>query len=115
MAAFQRRSITDQSNRGVLGNLRLDRVVEEALSEIERLGYSRRSRNRYRAVWTNLVEYSDQKKLGEEFSGTLAARFLEENCAENVNLDQPGQGWRRHIVFGVKVLADFESPVRLKP
>lgn len=22
-------------------------------------------------------------------------------------MDEPGQGWRRHVVFGVKVLADF--------
>ena len=103
----------DQSNRGSV-NLPLDRVVESALGEIERLGYSRRSRNRYRAVWTNLIEYSDQKELGEEFSGTLAARFVEENCAENVNLDQPGQGWRRHIVLGVKVLADFAQHGRIE-
>lgn len=105
----------DQSNREVSVNPRLDRVVEDAMSEIERLGYSRRSRNRYRAVWTNLIEYSDQKKLGKEFSGSLAARFVEENCADNVDLDQPGQGWRRHIVFGVKVLADFAQHGRIEP
>lgn len=59
-------------------NLSLERLVSEALSEIERLGYSRRSRNRYRATWEHLIEFSGRKSPGDQFSGELAARFLEE-------------------------------------
>jgi len=58
--------------------LQLGRLVAEAVVEIERLGYSRRSRNRYRAIWEHLIEFSHQKHLGNEFSADLAARFLEE-------------------------------------
>lgn len=38
-------------------NLQLGQLVANALSEIERLGYSRRSRNRYRAIWEHLIEF----------------------------------------------------------
>lgn len=103
----------DQSNRAVSGNLALDRVVGNALGEIEQLGYSRRSRNRYRAIWTHFIEFSRQNKSGDEFSGDLAARFLEE-CRVDEQGDKPGEGWRRHIVFGVKVLADFVHHGRIE-
>ena len=39
-------------------NLQLGQLVANALGEIERLGYSRRSRNRYRAIWEHLIEFS---------------------------------------------------------
>jgi site-specific recombinase XerD len=87
-------------------NLPLNRLVADALVEIERLGYSRRSRNRYRAAWEHLVEFADRKQLGDEFSEDLVARFLEEYRVGDDELG-PGEGWRRHLVWGVKVLADF--------
>jgi len=49
-------------------NLQLERLVADAVVEIDRLGYSRRSRNRCRAIWEHIIE----------FSTDLAARFLEE-------------------------------------
>jgi site-specific recombinase XerD len=88
-------------------NLQLERLVADALVEIERLGYSRRSRNRYRATWKHLTEFSSQKSLGNEFSADLAVRFLEEYSVRDKPVDGPGDGWRQHAVFGVKVLADF--------
>ena len=69
----------EQPNLGNLRSMPLERLVSDALGELERLGYSRRSRNRYRAVWQHLIEYSDRNKLGDEFSGDLAVRFLEEH------------------------------------
>lgn len=104
----------DQSNRAVSGNLPLERVVANALGEIERLGYSRRSRDRYGAIWRHFIEFSRQEKLGDEFSGNLAARFVEEYRARDEEVDKPGEGWRRHIVFGVKVLADFAQHGRIE-
>jgi hypothetical protein len=59
-------------------NLSLERLVTDALGEIERLGYSRRSRNRYRATWEHVIEFSCRNGLGGQFSGELGARFLEE-------------------------------------
>ena len=55
--------------------LQLARLVADALVEIKRLGYSRRSRNRYRATWEHLIEFSRQEQLGDEFSADLAMRF----------------------------------------
>ena len=68
----------DQSNCPVSENSPLGRLVENALGELKQLGYSRRSRNRYRAIWERFIEFCRQKKLGDEFSGDLAARFVEE-------------------------------------
>ena len=95
-------------------NLQLGQLVADALGEIERLGYSRRSRNRYRATWEHLIEFSRQKELGDEFSADLVARFLEEYHSMDAQVDGPGNGWRRHTVIGVKVLADFAKNGRIQ-
>lgn len=97
----------DQSNRLVSGNLPLGRLVRNALGQLEQLGYSRRSLGRYRAIWRHLIEFSRQKSLGDHFSAHLAARFVEENCVGDEEVGKPGEGWRRHIAFGVKALADI--------
>ncbi|MFQ5849542.1 MAG: site-specific integrase [Candidatus Binatia bacterium] len=104
----------DQSSRLVSGNLPLGRLVGNALGELEQLGYSRRSLARYRAMWRHLIEFSCQKNLGDEFSEDLAARFVEEYRAGDKEAHKPGEGWRRHIVFGVKALADFAHHGRIK-
>lgn len=103
----------DQSNRLVSENSPLGRLVENALGELKQLGYSRRSLNRYRAIWEHFIEFSRQKKLGVEFSGNLAARFVEEYPVGNEVVDEPGEEWRRHIVVAVKVLADFAQYGRI--
>jgi len=89
-----------------LRDLPLKRLVAEALIEIERSGFSRRSRDRYRAVWERLVEFAEQREFRDTFSEELVVRFIEANCAGEDQLE-PGEGWRRHVVWGVKVLADF--------
>lgn len=88
------------------GNLPLKKLVTAALVEIERLGYSRKSRNRYRATWDHLVAFADREQLGDAFSAELVARFLQEYRVGDVEFG-PGDGWRRHMVWAVKVLADF--------
>jgi len=103
----------DQSSRLVSENSSLGRLVENALGELKQLGYSRRSLNRYRAIWEHFIEFSRQKKLGDEFSGKLAARFVEEYPVGNEEVDEPGEEWRRHIVLGVQVLADFAQHGRI--
>jgi len=87
--------------------LELGRLVADALVEIKRLGYSKRSRNRYRATWEHLIEFSLQEELGDEFSADLATRFLEEYRVKNEEVDKPGHGWGRHMAIGVKALAEF--------
>ena len=102
----------EQINFGNLRSLLLERLVAEALGELERLGYSRRSRNRYRAIWEHLIEYFDRNKLGDRFSEDLALRFLEEHRVGEE--ETPGQGWRKHMVWGVRVLADFAESGRIE-
>ena len=97
----------EQTQYPTSGTLQLGRLVAEALVEIERLGYSKRSRCRYRAIWKHLIEFSRQNKLGEEFSPDLAARFLEEYRIGNWQMDGPDDCSRRHVECGVKALADF--------
>ena len=54
----------DQSNHPISENLPLGRLVTDALGELERLGYSRRSRDRYRAIWEHLIEFSRPEEAG---------------------------------------------------
>jgi len=96
-------------------NLRLERLVADALDEIKRLGYARRSRGRYRAIWEHLIEFSRRKELGDEFSADLAARFLQEYSVRDEQVvGPPSDGWRRHVECGVNVLADFAKKGRIE-
>src|ERR1700747_801037 len=95
-------------------NLRLEPLVADALGELKGLGYSRRSRGRYRAIWEHLIEFSRRKELGDEFSADLAARFLQEYGVRDDQAVGPSVGWRRHAECGVKVLADFAKKGRLE-
>jgi site-specific recombinase XerD len=103
----------EQSTFPISRNLSLERLVTDAQGETERLGYSRRSRSRYRAIWEQLIEFSCRKGLGDQFSGELAARFLEEYRLTGEEIDMSGQGWRKHVVWGVSVLADFAENGRI--
>ncbi len=103
----------EETSFPITRNVSLERLVTDALGEIERLGYSRRSRNRYRAVWDHIIEFSDRKGLGDQFSGELAVRFLEEYRVADEEMGSLGQGWRRHAVWGAKVLADFAQNGRI--
>jgi integrase len=94
--------------------LQLGRLVADALGEIERLGYSRGSRDRYRTTWKQLIEFSQRKELGDEFSVDLVARFLEECRVKDKQTNAPSDGWRRHIAFEVKMLADFAKNGRFE-
>ena len=84
----------------------LRQLVADAIVEIERLDYSRRSRNRYRATWEHLVEFTVQKQLGDSLSEDLISRFLQEYRVGDDELGK-GEGWRRHMLWSLRVLADF--------
>jgi len=80
----------EQTHCATSQNLPLGELVVEALGEIERLGYSRRSRNRYRAIWNHLIDFSHRKELGDAFSANLAEQFLAEYRLSNEQVDKPG-------------------------
>jgi site-specific recombinase XerD len=104
----------DQSNHPTAINMPLERLVSSALAQLERLGYSRRSLNRYRAIWTHLIEFSRRQNLENEFSEILAERFLDEYRIYDRQPVEPIEGWRWHIVFGIKVLRDFAQQGHVK-
>ena len=104
----------ESTNCPISRNLPLKGLVTDALGEIERLGYSRRSRNRYRATWEHLIEFSDRNEVRDEFSRDLAVRFLEECRVGDEEMERPAQGWRKHVVWGVQVLADFAEHGRIE-
>jgi site-specific recombinase XerD len=45
--------------------------------------------------------------LGDDYSDDLAARFSDAYQIREGERLQPSEGWRRHVVFGLKVLGDF--------
>jgi len=97
----------DQSTHQVSHNLPLDRFVARALSELEKLRYSGRSLRRYRTIWQHLVAFSHKMNLGDEYSEDLAAQFCNAYQMHDGECLKPSEGWRRHVVFGLKVLGDF--------
>ena len=104
----------DQSNSLASANLPLEQLVSSALGQLEQLGYSRRTLNLYRAIWKHLIEFSRQKNMGNEFSEILAERYLNEYRIDDGEPLEPVAGWRRHIVFGIKVLRDFVQQGHIK-
>jgi site-specific recombinase XerD len=97
----------DQSTDQVSHNLPLERFVARALSELEKLRYSRRSLRRYRTIWRHLVAFCREMNLGDEYSEDLAAQFCNAYQTRDSECLKPSEGWRRHVVFGLKVLGDF--------
>jgi hypothetical protein len=47
------------------------------LGQLEKLGYSGRSLQRYRTIWQRLIAFSHQEDLGDTFSEDLAVRFVD--------------------------------------
>lgn len=104
----------DQSHHQVAQNLPLDRLVANALGQLGRLRYSRRSQRRYRTIWQYLIAFSVRENLGNEYTEELGARFVDAYRIRYGELIKPNEGWRRHIVFGVKVLGDFACDGRIE-
>lgn len=104
----------EQTNFPSSRDLSLERLMTDALVEVERLGYSRRSRNRYRAIWEHFVDFAERNELGDEFSRDLALRFVEEYGLADGEKERRGEGWRKHVPWGIRVLADFAETGRME-
>ena len=90
-----------------LENLQLGRLVADSLGEIERLGYSKRTRHRYRTTWGHLIEFSHRKELGDEFSGDLMS-FLEEYASGTSR-------WMSRAMAGAGVSRWKQKYLRISP
>lgn len=104
----------DLSNQKVTNKQSLKRLVTQALKQLEKLGYSKRSQRRYRTIWQHLITFSRQHDFGDEYSEELAARFVDASLIQRHARTNSKCGWRRHVVFGVKVLGDFARDGRIE-
>jgi len=53
------------------------------------------------------MKFCHEMNLGDEYSVELAAQFLNAHQMLEGECLTSREGWRRHIVFGLKVLDDF--------
>jgi integrase len=104
----------DQPHPDVARDRPLDQLVTDALAQLEKLGYSRRSQRRYRTIWRHLIAFADQEALGDTFSEDLAVRFVEAYRLRADEAIEPSDGWRRHLVFGIRVLGAFARDGRIE-
>ena len=96
----------DQLNSEVPGHVSLDLLCAGALSELEKLSYSRRTLRRYRLVWQHLSAFSRELNLGDAYSRDLAMRFEEAYGLRDGECIKRTDAWRRPLVFSVRFLDD---------
>lgn len=97
----------DQFHPDIARDRPLDKLVAGGLVQLEKLGYSRRSLRRHHAIWRHLTAFAQQEGLGDTFSEDLAVRFVEAYRLRADETIEPSEGWRRHVVYGIRVLAAF--------
>jgi integrase len=91
----------------VPSTLPLEQLCSGTLQELLIRGYTRRMVDRYTLVWRHLAEFAHEQNLGNEYSRSLAMRFEEVyGLCEGEHL-KPAERWRRHLVFGLKILDDY--------
>lgn len=103
-----------QAKYQVAGKRPLERLVNRALKELVKLGYSRRSLRRYLTIWRHLIEYSKKSDLGDGFSADLAASFLAAHRIRDGENIGAKNTWRLHAVYCIKVLGDFARDGRIE-
>lgn len=85
-------------------NLPLSQLISDALQQLVKLDYSRRSIRRYRVIWQHLSDFARQNSLGDKLSTELMDSFI---ATYKVHPDKSALGWQKHIVFAVRVLTNF--------
>ena len=69
--------------------------------------YTIRTINRYKRVWEQLADFARAQGLPAEYTHELALRFEQAYGLRDGEVLKLGQQWRRHLVFGIKVLDDL--------
>ena len=95
------------SDAEVPSTLPLDQLCSGALNELLIRGYSRRTVNRYSLVWRHFAEFAHEQTLGNTYSRSLAMRFEEVYGLGEGERLKPTERWRRHLVFGLRILDDY--------
>ena len=89
------------------GALALEPLCQGAAQELLMRSYTIRTVNRYKRVWEHLADFARAQGLPAEYSRELALRFEQAYSLSDGEVLKLGQQWRRHLVFGIKVLDDF--------
>ena len=105
----------DSTNTTTTNDLPLERLAALAAGELERVGYSPRTRSRFRATWRRLVAFARDNDLGDRHSVELATRFVDAFRPPAGERLAPDDHWRRHVAYDVKVLGDFCRDGRIVP
>ena len=97
----------DSLNSDGSGVLALDPLCQAAAQELLMRSYTIRTINRYKRVWEQLADFARAQGLPAEYTRELALRFEQAYGVRDGEVLKLGQQWRRHLVFGIKVLDDF--------
>ena len=97
----------EHSTHQVSSRLPLEQLIAGAVSELERLGYSRRSLNRYWTVWRRLAAFCPDMNVIDEYCEDVVVKFYSVYGMQEEERLKAGDGWRRHIEFALKLLEDF--------
>jgi len=97
----------DSLNSDESGALALEPLCQGAAQELLMRSYTIRTINRYKRVWEQLADFARAQGLPAEYTRELALRFEQAYCLRNGEVLKLGQQWRRHLVFGIKVLDDL--------
>jgi len=89
------------------GALALEPLCQGAAQELLMRSYTIRTVNRYKRVWEQLADFARAQGLPAEYTRELALRFEQAYGLRDREVLKLGQQWRRHLVFGIKVLDDF--------
>ena len=97
----------DLLNSNGPGALALEPLCQGAAQELLMRSYTIRTVNRYKRVWEQLADFARAQGLPAEYTRELALRFEQAYGLRDREVLKLGQQWRRHLVFGIKVLDDF--------
>ena len=107
MAAVNEETIMDSLNSNGPGALALEPLCQGAAQELLMRSYTIRTVNRYKRVWEQLADFARAQCLPAEYTRELALRFEQAYGVRDGEVLKLGQQWRRHLVFGIRVLDDF--------
>ena len=97
----------DSLNFNGPGALALEPLCQGAAQELLMRSYTIRTINRYKRVWEHLADFARAQDLPAEYTRELALRFEQAYGLRDGEALKLGQQWRRHLVFGIKVLDDL--------
>ncbi|MEM9243171.1 MAG: hypothetical protein AAGA27_03820 [Pseudomonadota bacterium] len=85
----------------------LDKLVFDALSQLQAFGYHSRSIRRYQSTWKRLIRFAKQHHFKDNISEKLIVEFLEHYGIQSTTRSTSLEGWKKHTAFSIKILWNF--------